>query len=523
MAERKNRHILETARALLIGMNVPSHHWDDTVVTAVHLLNRMPSKVLQFKTPLQILSTHFSLPSILLIPPRIFGCVAFVHLHKNQRTKLDPCAVRCIFLGYATNKKGYRCYNPATKRTFVTMDVTFLESENYYSSPVLPSCLQGETWDEDQKWWDCPRLEEVQETDQKSAELKSGEEIRSGNEAITVEDNKEVSEINEERSNKYDDDVVEDNESIERTPLPLVHDSASLENIHEVSSLEPSKNHVLDIPIGYHLPFRHNRGKPPVRYSPNAEIKGSKYPIANHVSTKRLSEPLKAFIHKLSSCHIPCGVDEALTDPKWSQAIQEEMKALQKNKTWDLVSLPKGKRTVGCKWVFFIKHNADGSIERYKARLVAKGCTQTYGIDYQETFSPVAKLNTIRVLLSLVANLDWPLHQFDVKNAFLHGDLKEEVYMDIPPGYTTSSSTKVVCKLQRALYGLKQSPRAWFGRFSLAMKKYGFQQSNSDHTLFLKRQQGKVTALIIYVDDMIITGDDKEEILKLSEAARCRI
>ena len=104
MAERKNRHILETARALLIGMNVPSHHWDDTVVTAVHLLNRMPSKVLQFKTPLQILSTHFSLPSILLIPPRIFGCVAFVHLHKNQWTKLDPCAIRCIFLGYATNK-----------------------------------------------------------------------------------------------------------------------------------------------------------------------------------------------------------------------------------------------------------------------------------------------------------------------------------------------------------------------------------------------------------------------------------
>ena len=185
--------------------------------------------------------------------------------------------------------------------------------------------------------------------------------------------------------------------------------------------------------------------------------------------------------------------------------------------------MPKGKRTVGCKWVFSIKHNADGSIERYKARLVAKGYTQTYGIDYQETFSPVAKLNTIRVLLSLAANLDWPLHQFDVKNAFLHGDLKEEVYMDIPPGYTTSSSTKVVCKLQRALYGLKQSPRAWFGRFSLAMKKYGFQQSNLDHTLFLKHQQGKVTALIIYMDDMIVTGDDKKRNFETSRAAKHRI
>ena len=171
---------------------------------------------------------------------------------------------------------------------------------------------------------------------------------------------------------------------------------------------------------------------------------------------------------------------------------------------------------MGCKWVFSIKHKADGSIERYKARLVAKGYTQTYGIDYQETFSPVAKLNTVRVLLSVAANLDWPLHQFDVKNAFLHGDLKEEVYMDIPPGYM-SSSTGIVCRLQRALYGLKQSPRAWFGRFSMAMRKYGFQQSNSDHTLFLKRRQGKITALIIYVDDMIITGDDSEEIYRLEK------
>ena len=118
---------------------------------------------------------------------------------------------------------------------------------------------------------------------------------------------------------------------------------------------------------------------------------------------------------------------------------------------------------MGCKWVFSIKHKVDGSVERYKARLMVKGYTQTYGIDYQETFSPIAKLNTVRVLLSLAANMDWPFHQFDVKNVFLHRDLEEEVYMDILLGFETSSKAEGICRLQKALYGLKQSPRAWFG------------------------------------------------------------
>ncbi|CAL2254340.1 unnamed protein product [Prunus armeniaca] len=192
--------------------------------------------------------------------------------------------------------------------------------------------------------------------------------------------------------------------------------------------------------------------------------------------------------------------------------MNDEMEALQKNSTLEMTILPIGKRTVGCRWIYIVKFKADGTIERYKARLVAKGYTQTYGIDYGETFAPVAKINTIRVLLSLAANLNWQLHQFDVKNAFLHSDLEEEVYMDSPPGCKMGLNTSnMVCKLRKSLYGLKQSPRAWFGKFSKSMKDFEYKQSNSDHTLFLKHKKGKVTTLIVYVDDMVVTGNDPVE------------
>ena len=159
-----------------------------------------------------------------------------------------------------------------------------------------------------------------------------------------------------------------------------------------------------------------------------------------------------------------------------------------------------------------MKYLPDGSIEHLKARLVAKGYTQTYGVDYAETFSHVAKISFVQILISLAANLGWPLFQLDVKNAFLNGDLKEEVYMEQPPGFIAQGESGKVCKLHKAIYGLKQSPRVWFGKFSEVVLKFGLRRCHSDHSLFSHiSDRGKIL-LIVYVDDIIITRDDKQGI-----------
>uniref|UniRef100_A0A2N9HTF2 Integrase catalytic domain-containing protein n=1 Tax=Fagus sylvatica TaxID=28930 RepID=A0A2N9HTF2_FAGSY len=191
----------------------------------------------------------------------------------------------------------------------------------------------------------------------------------------------------------------------------------------------------------------------------------------------------------LATLHEPHSYREASSNPLWQAAMAEELDALSRTRTWDLVDLPPEKSVVGCKWVFKIKTRSDGSIERYKARLVAKGFTQEYGIDYEETFAPVARLSSVRTLLAVAASRQWKLFQMDVKNAFLNGDLSEEVYMQPPPGL--SHPPDKVCRLRRALYGLKQAPRAWFAKFSSTVSRLGFSISSYDSALFLRRT-GKV-------------------------------
>uniref|UniRef100_A0A2N9I8B6 CCHC-type domain-containing protein n=1 Tax=Fagus sylvatica TaxID=28930 RepID=A0A2N9I8B6_FAGSY len=183
--------------------------------------------------------------------------------------------------------------------------------------------------------------------------------------------------------------------------------------------------------------------------------------------------------------------------------------------TWSLVPHPLGKNLVGCKWVFKLKRNSDGSISRYKARLVAKGFHQQHGIDFQETFSPVVKPPTVRLILALAVTYHWPLRQLDIRNAFLHGVLKEEVYMTQPPGYVNPSLPQHVCQLHKSIYGLKQAPRAWFESFTTQLLNLGFISSSADSSLFIYRDGPTIAFLLLYVDDIVLTGNNSSFLTQL--------
>ena len=193
---------------------------------------------------------------------------------------------------------------------------------------------------------------------------------------------------------------------------------------------------------------------------------------------------------------------------KWINAMKDELKSMDDNQVWDLVELPKGCKKVGCKWVFKTKRDSNGNVERYKARLVAKGFTQKDGIDYRETFSPVSKKDSLRIIMALVAHYDLELHQMDVKTAFLNGNLEEEVYMDQPEGFSVKGKEHMVCKLKRSIYGLKQASRQWYLKFNDTITSFGFKENAVDRCIYMKISGSKFIFLVLYVDDILLATND---------------
>lgn len=220
----------------------------------------------------------------------------------------------------------------------------------------------------------------------------------------------------------------------------------------------------------------------------------------------------------------PSCCEEALKDPKWKKAMKDEISMIKKNKTWEMVDKPQDRKVIGVKWVFRTKLNADCSINKYKSRLVVKGYAQIFGVDYSDTFTPVSRLDTIRLVLVVAAQQGWKVFQLDVKSAFLNGVLQEEIYVEQPEGFVMHGEEDKVYLLKKSLYGLKQAPRAWYSRINEHLLSIGFVKSLSEATLYVKHKGKKFLIVSLYVDDLLVTGDDtrlveefKQEMMQVFE------
>ncbi|RVW38356.1 Retrovirus-related Pol polyprotein from transposon RE2 [Vitis vinifera] len=345
----------------------------------------MPSSVLHDQIP------HFLLfpdQPLYFLPPRVFGCTCFVHILTPGQDKLSAKAMKCLFLGYSRLQKGYRCYSLETHRYFISADVTFFEDSPFFS---------------------------------------------------TTSESLPVSEV-------LPLPIVSPSDVVPPRPLQVYHRRP---RVAAPLPFAEAPADSLPIPSASPAPALPSPDDLPIAIRKGTRSTRNPHPIYNFLSYHRLSSPYSAFVSAISSVSLPKSTHEALSHPGWRQAMVDEMAALHSNGTWDLVVLPSGKSTVGCRWVYAVKVGPDGQVDRLKARLVAKGYTQ-----------------------------------LDIKNVFLHGDLAEEVYMEQPPGFVAQGESGLVCRLRRSLYGLKQSPRAWFGRFSSVVQEFGMLRSTADHSVF---------------------------------------
>ncbi|GKD05978.1 retrotransposon protein, putative, ty1-copia subclass [Tanacetum coccineum] len=243
---------------------------------------------------------------------------------------------------------------------------------------------------------------------------------------------------------------------------------------------------------------------------PQEEVIPVRRSARTHRAPDRLCLNVEVEEHSLGDLNEPNNYKDALLNPesnKWIDAMNAKMQSMKDNQVWHLVDLPPNGKTVGSKWIFKKKIDMDGNVHTYKACLVAKGFTQTYEVDYEETFSRVAKIKAIRILIAIVAFYDYEIRQMDVKTAFLNGYLEEDIYMVQLEDFVDPKHPKKVCKLQRSIYGLKQASRSWNKRFDEEIKRFGFAQNLDEPCVYQKASGSNVTFLILYVDDVIIMGN----------------
>ncbi|GJS06673.1 putative ribonuclease H-like domain-containing protein [Tanacetum coccineum] len=465
VAERRNRTLIEAARTMLADSKLPTTFWAEAVNTACYVQNKVLVVKPFNKTSYELF--HGRTPTLSFMRP--FGCPITILNTLDHLGKFDGKADECFFVGYSLNNKAFRSNG-------------FVDPKSSHDDGSKPSSYVGKKVDED------PRKESEFNDQEKEDNVNNTNNVNaaSTNEVNTVSGKTSIElpfDLNMPALEDYsifdfsrddeDDGAVADMNNLDTTiqvsPIPTTR-------IH--------KDHPLDQVIGDLQSATQTR-----KMSKNLEEHGFVSTIQQRTNHKDLQNCLFACF---LSQEEPKKVIHALKDPSWIEAMQEELLQFKLQEVWTLVDLPNGKRAIGSKWVFRNKKDERGIVIRNKARLVAQGYTQEEGIDYDEVFAPVARIEAIRLFLAYASFKDFVVYQMDVKR-FEDPDFPDRVY-----------------KVEKALYGLLQAPRAWYETLSTYMLDNGFQKGKIGKTLFIKRNKGDILLVQVYVDDIIFGSTKKE-------------
>ena len=495
MAERANRSIVERAKCMLFEAGLSKAFWAEAVSTAVYLLNRSPTHGHDV-TPEEAWSGRK--PNLSHV--RVFGTKAMVFIPKQKRRKWDPKSHECILTGFDEATKGYRLYDEKSRRIIKSREVTFIDEMVHEKVQVKNEAARGRTLIQ-------LDFEEV----------------------VSLSPEEAPMQLEAEQPEEDDDEFFTDYETTDANEESSGENDTSIESVIDVTSVlpprqssNPPRSQVLRRSGREHkLPGKYDGFQLSSKCLPHinspqtddvdADVSGPSTSAANQGQFSAVVQPSpRADVRNDDD---PVTHQQALSrddSGQWKAAMKEEYEALMNNDTWKLTKLPEGRAAIKCKWVYKTKHDTNGDTCRYKARLVIKGYSQRKGVDYDETYSPVVRHSSLRYLFALAAKYHLQIDQMDAITAFLQGDLEEEIYMEQPPCFVKDEEPRLVCRLNKALYGLKHSSRVWNNKLDAALKRFGLIASEYDPCLYYWMQDGKMLFIAVYVDDVLIFSNDEQ-------------